>query len=862
MTTTGIAPATFPPSGLPGLDPRWSRLVTAPDAGGALRTWHVLDSYADAPGSAARLTLLCVHGNPTWSYLWRRLLANAPSDIRVVAVDQLDMGYSERTGTLRRLADRVSDLGGLTAEMGIDGPVITVAHDWGGPISLGWALEHRDQLRGTVLLNTAVHQPTDAAFPGIIRLARSKPLLAFNTVRTPIFVRGTTALSGRSMPRAVASAFAAPYGTASRRAAIGAFVADIPFEPGHPSAPALDAIADGIGSLDVPALLLWGPGDPVFGDRYLNDLLTRLPHADVHRYEGARHLVSEDAPRLVDDLLTWVSDVSPQDVSAVAADSRDGLSGSTASSDGTRRPLWAALEARATDDPTGIALAEPRGEGRWRTISWSLLHRNVERLARGLAARGIRPGDRVSVLITPGADLIAVVYACWRIGASVVVTDSGLGVRGMHRALRGAAPAHIIAIPRGVALVKALRLPGQRIAVSELVAIAALGDTRPMPTVTVSDMDEAVVAFTSGSTGPAKGVVYRHGQVERTRDVLRDHYGITSMDALVAAFAPWAVLGPALGIASSIPDMDLTSPASLTARSFASAVDVVDGTLVWASPAALGGILGTAGELTGADRDALGSLRLVLGAGAPVSRALLHGMADLCVDADVRTPYGMTEVLPVTDVSIAEIDAAGEGDGVLVGRPLPGVEVRISAVDSDGLATGPLSSEPGILGEVVVRAGHGKDRYDRLWATQRASARDAGWHRTGDVGQLDAEGRLWIGGRLAHVVTTPHGPLAPVGVEQAVERLPQVRQAACVGVGPVGTQVIVLVVVADDASDGLADLELTRLVRSVAGVDVAAVLVRSELPVDIRHRSKIDRAALARWASERLAGRGARSATA
>ena len=241
MTAGGAEPATLPPPGLPGLDARWSRLVAARDSDGVQRTWHVLDTHAERSLDDVRLTLLCVHGNPTWSYLWRRLLSEAPDGVRVVAVDQLDMGYSERTHTVHRLGDRVADLGGASSALGIDGPVVTVAHDWGGPISLGWALAHRDQLRGIVLLNTAVHQPEGSPSPSIIRLARSSPLLRLNTVQTPVFVRGTSALSGRSMPRDVAAAFAAPYATPDRRAAVGAFVADIPFEPGHPSAQVLDA---------------------------------------------------------------------------------------------------------------------------------------------------------------------------------------------------------------------------------------------------------------------------------------------------------------------------------------------------------------------------------------------------------------------------------------------------------------------------------------------------------------------------------------------------------------------------------------------------------------------------------------------
>ena len=102
-----IDPARVPPPGLPGLDPRWSRLVEAPDFTGSLRTWHLLDTQADSGlgDPAPSITVICVHGNPTWSYLWRSLLAGAPRSMRVIAVDQLDMGFSERTGVPRRLAD-------------------------------------------------------------------------------------------------------------------------------------------------------------------------------------------------------------------------------------------------------------------------------------------------------------------------------------------------------------------------------------------------------------------------------------------------------------------------------------------------------------------------------------------------------------------------------------------------------------------------------------------------------------------------------------------------------------------------------------------------------------------------------------
>ena len=837
------APALHPPAGLPGLDPSWSRLVEARDSLGVVRTWHLLDTRQQGSGPAT-LTLLCVHGNPTWSYLWRRLCAAAPTDVRVLAVDQLDMGFSERTGVPRSLAMRVEDLDGLTSSLGLDGPVVTVAHDWGGPISLGWALRNKDRLRGVVLLNTAVHQPADSLAPGLIRLARSRPMLRNTTVRTPVFVRGTTLLSGRSLPPEIARAYAAPYTAPDRREAIAEFVADIPLEPSHRSRMPLDEIARGVTELDVPALLMWGPGDPVFGDRYLNDLIARMPHADVHRYEGARHLVSEDAPALVTDLLTWVGERIEPPTRPLAQ----------LGEDADRRPLWSALDTCADTRPDDVALAEPV-RGGWRRVTWGRMAANVDRLARGLHARAVRPGDRVAVLVTPGADLLATVYACWRLGASVVVTDAGLGARGIVRALRSAAPHHVVAIPKAEVLVRASRLPVSCIPVADLAAIATLGEAQPPLAHAPLADDEAAVAFTSGATGPAKGVVYTHRQVERTRNLLQSHYDLGDADALVAAFAPWAVLGPALGIPSVLPRMNLSAPTSLTAAALAEATEQVRGTVLWASPAALTNIVRTSGVLDPAERAALGSLRLVLGAGAPVSPGLLRGMRSLCPDASIRTPYGMTEVLPVTDVELEEIEAVGPGTGVLVGRPLPGVNVRISPVDGKGRATGASTDAPHVLGEILVSAPHRKSRYDRLWATEQASSSETGWHRTGDLGHLDDQGRLWVEGRLAHVITTASGPVGPVGIEQAAERAASVQRAAAVGVGPAGIQQIVVVIEVGGAQSGPAPVELAAAVRAEVDAPVAAVLARRGLPVDVRHRSKVDRAAVAQWAARVLRGR-------
>ncbi|HJY25208.1 MAG TPA: alpha/beta fold hydrolase, partial [Actinomycetes bacterium] len=346
MRTTGVPHV---PVDLPGLDPAWSRFLTVVDSDGVPRSWHVLDNGVPDPAGV----LLCVHGNPTWSYLWRRLLASAPPGWRVVAPDQLGMGWSERLTSPRTLPQRVADLGDLTSALGITGPVVTVGHDWGGIISLGWALAHRDQLRGVVLTNTAIAQPADDRGPFIIRLANTRFLRQAVTVRTPAFVMAATALSRPSLPAAVRRAFAAPYRLADRRQSVGDFVADIPFAIEHPSRAALDAIEEGIRSVDVPALLLWGPRDPVFADRYLAELRERLPQAQLHRYEGASHLLPEDAPQYAEAVAQWLADLDRSP--GATADAKETVDIETATAEASpRRRLWSALAERSGDESPAV----------------------------------------------------------------------------------------------------------------------------------------------------------------------------------------------------------------------------------------------------------------------------------------------------------------------------------------------------------------------------------------------------------------------------------------------------------------------------------------------------------------------------
>ena len=192
------------------LDRRWSRILMVPDSTGTRRQWHILDNLSSLQSDAPVGTLLCVHGNPTWSYLWRHVIervSTAERPWRVIAVDQLNMGWSERTGTRRRLAQRVEDLTDLTQALDLHGPVGTLGHDWGGVISLGWALSHQDQVAGVALLNTAVHQPPGSAIPALIALARLPGVRWAVTAASPFFLQSTLALAHPRLPAATRAAY-------------------------------------------------------------------------------------------------------------------------------------------------------------------------------------------------------------------------------------------------------------------------------------------------------------------------------------------------------------------------------------------------------------------------------------------------------------------------------------------------------------------------------------------------------------------------------------------------------------------------------------------------------------------------------
>ena len=806
-----------------GIDPLWSRTVNVPSHDGTTHQWHLLDrpgTNRDAP------VVLCLHGNPTWSFLWSRLLNELSSDFRVIAPDHLSMGFSEQVPT-RTYRDRVSDINDLVNSLNITAPIWIVAQDWGGAIGMGYAVAHPDRVAGLVLSNTGIAVPHNRRAPLLIRLAAASGVHRLVTKDSSLFVRGTPFLPGRGISQLQRTALALPYRRRSRRSGVADFVADAPLTARHSLAQDIAEVAENVSALTVPVRLVWGSRDPVFNDDFAHDLMSRFQNVALHRIADSGHLTVLEVS------------VAPF-VEAAIKESQEKTQlqflHSEQSDDST---LWSQIDhwvntddVAITDAAANVSITRPDFAARVATYAEALHHRGVLR------------GERIAVLVPPSVDLIAVVYACWRIGAIAVIADRGLGLKGLKSAIRASRVSHVIGPVKAIAAARLLRW-APRASMIPLSALASSPVVKKLEFVRAPEPsadDLAAVLFTSGATGPAKGVRYTHRQLYAQRDALQKTYNITSADTFVAAFAPFALYGPALGIATGLADMDVTSPGTLTAAALDDACRRVGATMVFASPAALANVVKTATT----DMAHLRSVRLVMSAGAPVPIQTLQEVSVLCPNAELHTPYGMTEALPVADVSLSDLARIGSGRGVCVGKPVIGCDVRIDHDTSELLVSAPWMS-----------AG-----YDALWLTQHnarpvviTDGHTVTWHRTGDVGHIDGEGNVWIEGRMVHVIHSARGSITPVPLEIAAEALPNVVRAAAVGVGPTDVQQIVMVVETVNGTEGPADTELTLAVRvALAPLTIASVWITKRLPVDIRHNSKIDRTAVSQNMTKILSG--------
>ena len=246
--------------------------------------------------------VVMVHGNPSWSYYYRDLVAELSQDFQTIVPDHIGMGLSDKPGDDRyeyTLKSRIDDLEALLQHLGVNKNVTLIVHDWGGMIGMGYAARHPEQIKKIVALNTAAfHLPVAKKFPKRLFMGRDTAVGEF-------LIRGFNAFSSLAsyigvkrspMPTDVRNAFVAPYNNWQNRIATVRFVQDIPLQPGDKAYDLVSSIEASLGQFSaVPIFLGFGLKDFVFDKHFLDQWKHYFPNAQVHEYPDCGHYILQDA---------------------------------------------------------------------------------------------------------------------------------------------------------------------------------------------------------------------------------------------------------------------------------------------------------------------------------------------------------------------------------------------------------------------------------------------------------------------------------------------------------------------------------------------------------------------------------------
>lgn len=526
--------------------------------------------------------------------------------------------------------------------------------------------------------------------------------------------------------------------------------------------------------------------------------------------------------------------------------------------------------------PDKVALQLPHMDGQQcigeESISYGELSSLVGTYQKLWQQKGWQAGDRVIVILKPSKDLYAIALSLFSIGIIAVFIDTGMGRKKIQMAIQDSNAKAIISLSALVKLfwfipalwpLQRFAIDGQGLGYKHLrQQISVIDPVQSLTSMPRSNTDHGLISFTSGSTGRPKGADRTHFSLIQQHLAIRDHWPDKIDDIDCPCFPVMVLHNLSCGMTTIMPKVDLAQPAAVDAMAVIKQIRQYNITRLSGAPAYIGSLVKYLQQQDKGQQAVVEIKSLVVG-GATVSVELAEGIRTVFPNADARIVYGSTEAEPISDVSIDEylkesssnkkntVQANSPQAGYLVGKIASQIELLITNINESTLTEEALLRQrckTGEVGEILVSGDHvlkqyidnpGANRENKI-PRENVAATKAVWHRTGDCGYIDEQGRLWLTGRIKDVIDFQNASLQPYPIEKALDQLSGIVRSAMI-------QHLdqLFVFIQEDSQAVLAqEKEISQVLSEhlfSVGLEKIQLVTINEMPVDGRHNSKIDR---------------------
>ena len=528
----------------------------------------------------------------------------------------------------------------------------------------------------------------------------------------------------------------------------------------------------------------------------------------------------------------------------------------------------------AQNYPDKIALQLPVMEGQKCLFEESISYGDLSCLVSAYQAlwrqKGWQSGDRVVVILKPSKELYAIALSLFSLGIVAVFIDTGMGRKKIQMAVRDSNAKAIISMQALIKLfwlvpalwpLQRFAIDGQGIGYKNILQqvkqlLPASAAAHRLSCIARSDSDHGLISFTSGSTGRPKGADRTHFSLIQQHLAIRDHWPDEADDIDCPCFPVMVLHNLSCGMTTIMPKVDLAQPAQVNASVVIAQIRQHKITRLSGAPAYMEGLVNYLSQQQG-ELKTVPEVKSIVVGGATVSKVLAKSIRTAFPLADARIVYGSTEAEPISDVSIDEY-LAEEQAGYLVGHVAAQIDLLISNVDDS--ESQPLITESDLLqgacavgeiGEILVSGHHVLKQYIDNPAANRENkiprtnveATKSVWHRTGDCGYQDQEGRLWLSGRIKDVIRCNGHTLQPYPIEQLLDQDNDIQRAAVIN--HQGQVCLIVQLIQTEQANQQAFIERITAIAAEyflpMGLSHIQYYTVANMPVDGRHNSKIDR---------------------